>query len=272
MAVSAIPDRALTPARRAANASLTIEVVAEQDEADSSIFSAPVDPALLAPRRDAGARALRGVIADWGGVMTSPIIETVTAWLVADGIDRDSYRTVMRAWVRQAYDGGTETTPIRALERGECTEAEFEAQLAERLTRLDGTPVSADGLLARMFAASRPDEEMHDLIRAARRAGLRTGLLSNSWGGGYPRHLFPELFDAVVISSEVGMRKPEERIFKLAAEVLGLEPGECVFIDDITDNVVAAQAAGLVGVHHRTARETAAQLTDLLGIPLPGRV
>jgi putative hydrolase of the HAD superfamily len=255
-------------ARCASSASLIIGIVAEPDEADSSIFSAPVEPGLLAPRRGARARPLRGVIADWGGVMTSPITETVTAWLTADGIDTDSYRTVMRAWVRQAYAAGMETSPIRALERGECTEAEFEALLAERLIRLDGTPVVADGLLARMFAASRPDEEMHDLIRAARRAGLRTGLLSNSWGGGYPRHLFPELFDAVVISSEVGMRKPEERIFRLAADALGLEPAECVFIDDITDNVAAAQAAGLVGVHHRTAGETAAQLTGLLGIQL----
>jgi putative hydrolase of the HAD superfamily len=242
--------------------------VAEPDEADSSIFSTPVDPLLLASRRDGQARPLRGVITDWGGVMTSPIIDTVTAWLAADGIDRDSYRTVMRAWVRQAYDPGLETSPVRALERGECTETEFEALLAEQLTRLDGGAVAAEGLLARMFAASRHDEEMHAMMRAARAAGMRTGLLSNSWGGGYPRHLFPELFDAVVISSEVGMRKPEERIFRLAAEVLGLEPAECVFIDDITDNVTAAQAVGLVGVHHRTARETAVQLTELLGIPL----
>jgi putative hydrolase of the HAD superfamily len=109
---------------------------------------------------------------------------------------------------------------------------------------------------------------MHGVIRAARRAGLRTGLLSNSWGDIYPRHLFPELFDAVVISAEVGMRKPEERIFRLAAEVLGLEPAQCVFIDDIRDNVAAAQAVGLVGVHHRTARETRQQLAGLLGMPL----
>lgn len=251
-----------------AEAEAAPEAAAAPDAADSSIFSTPVDPGLLAPRREPGARPLRGVITDWGGVMTSPIIDTVTAWLTADGIDIGSYRTVMRAWVRQAYAAGRQTSPIRALERGECTEAEFEAQLAEQLSTLDGSPVVADGLLARMFAASRHDEEMHGLMRAARRAGMRTGLLSNSWGGGYPRHLFPDLFDAVVISSEVGMRKPEERIFRLAAEVLGLEPAECVFIDDITDNVTAAQAVGLVGLHHRTAGETAAQLADLLGIPL----
>jgi putative hydrolase of the HAD superfamily len=196
--------------------------------------------------------------------MTNPIIETVTAWLEAEAIDRASYLTVMRTWVAQAYDVGADTNPIRALERGECTEAEFERLLAEQLVRSDGAAVEPDGLLAKMFAATVLDQAMHDMIRAVRLAGLRTGLLSNSWGATYPRHLFPELFDAVVISAEVGMRKPEERIFRHAAELLGLEPGECVFIDDIEENVAAAQAVGLIGVHHRTARETTERLTELL--------
>jgi putative hydrolase of the HAD superfamily len=207
------------------------------------------------------------VITDWGGVMTNPLVETVAAWLEADGIDRASYLTVMRAWIAQAYDAGHDANPIRALERGECTEAEFERQLAEQLIRTDGGVVPPHGLLPKMFAASVFDEVMHDLMRAARRAGLQTALLSNSWGDIYPRHLFPELFDAVVISAEVGMRKPEERIFLLATELLGLEPAECVFIDDIQENVAAAQAAGLAGVLHRTAGETTERLADL-GISL----
>jgi putative hydrolase of the HAD superfamily len=211
---------------------------------------------------------LRGVITDWGGVMTGPMIDTVTAWLEADGIDTGSYKTLMRAWVNQAYDGGPDLNPIRALERGECTEAEFEQQLARQLIRLDGEAVVSEGLLTRMFAATVFDEGMHEIMRAARRAGLRTGLLSNSWGDIYPRHLFPDLFDAVVISAEVGMRKPEERIFRLAAELLGLAPEECVFIDDIADNVTAARAAGLIGVHHRGVRQTKEQLAGLLGVPL----
>ena len=233
-------------------------------------MSAPQQAAQLAggPVPDAP-RQLRGVITDWGGVLTHPLTQTVYAWLEADGIDQDSYRTVMRAWVAQAYDAAHNANPIRALERGECTEAEFERLLAAELIRTDGGVVPAAGLLARMFAASAFDEAMHELIRAARRAGLRTALLSNSWGdNGYPRHLFPELFDAVVISGEVGMRKPEERIFRLATERLGLEPGECVFIDDIQENVDAARAAGLVGVRHHTAADTTAQLTQLLSISL----
>jgi epoxide hydrolase-like predicted phosphatase len=214
---------------------------------------------------------LRGVITDWGGVMTNPIIETVSAWLTADGIDHASYRAVMRLWLAQAYDDGEHVNPIRALERGECTEAEFERLLAAELVGVDGGVVEAEGLLARMWAATEYDQVMHDVIRAARQAGLRTALLSNSWGGGYPRELFPELFDAVVISGEVGMRKPEPRIFALATELIGLPAEECVFIDDIKENIAAAEAVGLTGVLHRTAAETSARLTELLGITLSRR-
>ena len=204
---------------------------------------------------------------DWGGVVTNPILDTVDAWLRSEQIDRDSYRAVMRSWVTDAYGDGADN-PIHALERGECTNEEFERLLAEQLTHVDGRPVRADGLLARMFAASALEAAMVDLIRSLRQAGLRTALLSNSWGnGGYARHLFPDLFDVVVISAEVGMRKPEERIFRHTAALLGLEPQECIFIDDVLANVAAAEAIGLVGWHHREPGATAAWLTELLGLP-----
>jgi epoxide hydrolase-like predicted phosphatase len=211
---------------------------------------------------------IRGVIVDWGGVMTNPIPDTVDAWIRAERIDRDSYAAVMRSWVAGAYGDGADN-PVHALERGECTNEEFERLLARELTDLDGAPVPADGLLARMFAASALEASMLDLVRALRRAGMRTALLSNSWGNGdYPRHLFPDLFDVVVISSEVGMRKPEERIFRHTASLLGLEPQECVFIDDVSANIAAAQAVGLVGMLHREPGPTAAWLRDLLGLSL----
>jgi len=211
---------------------------------------------------------MRGVIIDWGGVMTRPILDTVDAWIRAEQIDRDSYTTVMRAWVTQAYGDGADN-PIHALERGECTNEEFERQLAGQLTHVDGRPVRADGLLAKMFAATAMETAMLELVRSLRRAGLRTALLSNSWGNDdYPRHLFPELFDVVVISAEVGMRKPEERIFRHTAELLGLAPEECVFIDDVEANVLAAQALGLETVHHREPGPTVAWLSERLGLPL----
>jgi len=160
---------------------------------------------------------------------------------------------------------------VHALERGECSGAEFEQILAARLLRTDGGFVTADGLLQRMFAASTRVPAMYDMIRTVRGAGFRTALLSNSWGcDEYPRADFPGLFDAVVISGECGMRKPEQAIFLHAAKSLGLDPEQCVFIDDIEANVAAAAACGMTGVHHADAIQTAAALRDLLGVLLEG--
>jgi epoxide hydrolase-like predicted phosphatase len=213
---------------------------------------------------------LRGVITDWGGVMTNPIAETVNIWLAADRIDRDSYVSVMRQWVRIAYGDDPEvTSPIHALERGECSIAEFEHALAAELVLEDGGPVAGPGLLERMFAGSTLDETMLALFRRLHAAGVPTGLLSNSWGSdSYPRELFPDLFDAVVISGEVGMRKPESRIFRHAAVALGLEPAECIFVDDIQANITAAEEVGFTGVLHTDSGETATRVAELLGVGL----
>jgi putative hydrolase of the HAD superfamily len=214
-------------------------------------------------------KEIRGVITDWAGVLTTPILPTVQAWIQADDIDWASYRTVMRTWVFDAYRQNGSRNPIHALERGECSGAEFERLLAAELLRIDGGPVVADGLLRRMFAASLPVPAMYDTIRALRGAGFSTALLSNSWGcDEYPRADFPALFDAVVISAEVGMRKPEPGIFRYAAGTLGLEPAECVFIDDVEANVNAAVACSMTGVLHTDVAATAAALQDLLGVPL----
>jgi epoxide hydrolase-like predicted phosphatase len=201
--------------------------------------------------------------------MTNPISDSVNAWLEADGIDRASYVAVMRQWVRQAYAEGQElTSPIHALERGECTNEEFELALASELVLADGGPVAGPGLLARMFAGSRLDESMLRLLRQLHADGVPTGLLSNSWGGGYPTELFGEMFDAVVISAEVGMRKPEPRIFLHVAELLRLDPQECVFIDDIQANITAAEQLGFTGILHTAADDTTARVAELLAIEL----
>jgi len=113
----------------------------------------------------------RGVIFDWGGVITTPIIDTVRAWLDADGIDRDSYTTAMRPWVRQAYGPDEAESPIHALERGDIADSEFERILAGTLVTVDGGPVRADGLLKRMFASLVMQPEMLDLVRELRASG-----------------------------------------------------------------------------------------------------
>jgi putative hydrolase of the HAD superfamily len=213
----------------------------------------------------------RGVIWDWGGVMTNPIRDMVAVWLDDEDVDQAHYAAMMRPWVAGAYDQNGDTNPIHALERGECTTEEFERLLAARIARRDGVQVVAEGLLARMFVGSTMAIPMQEAVQVIRAAGLRTGLLSNSWGmADYPRHLFPGMFDAVVISGEVGMRKPEERIFRHAADLLGLDPAECVFIDDIEVNVTAAEAIGMTAILHHDPAVTLARLGELLGLALTG--
>jgi epoxide hydrolase-like predicted phosphatase len=110
---------------------------------------------------------------------------------------------------------------------------------------------------------------MLDVVRRARGAGVRTGLVSNSWGTRrYPRELLAELFDAVVISGEVGLRKPAPEIYRLGAQRVGLEPDACVFVDDLPYNLSPAAELGMATIHHRTAEATAGELERLLGVNL----
>ena len=211
---------------------------------------------------------VRGLIIDWGGVLTTPLRDANEAWVVADDIDVDAYKIVMREWFIDAYAGDGPVSPVHGLEDGTLPVAEFERRLAERLRTRGGAAVAAEGLLTRMFAAFEPVEPMYEVLRKARAAGIRTCLLSNSWGNSYPRELFAELFDGVVISGEVGLRKPDPAIFQHALGLLGLPPQECAFIDDIEHNVRAAERLGIVGVHHVDADSTVARLEELTGVSL----
>ena len=203
---------------------------------------------------------MRGLIVDWGGVLTMPIHAAIKKWLEATGVDRDHYGAVVSRWVDPAQG---ESSPVHRLERGELAIEEFEHLLSAALAR-EGSLVEARGLVGRMFAdLAIYEDSMTSLVTRARAAGVRTALLSNSWGNDYDRSDWHEMFDAVVISGEVGMRKPEPEIFELALQRIGLPAAECVFIDDIARNIVAAEQVGLVGIVHRTFEETAAQLETL---------
>ena len=94
-------------------------------------------------------------------------------------------------------------------------------------------------------------------------------MVSNSWGTRrYDRAVLAELFDGVVISGEVGIRKPAPEIYALGAARIGLAPAECVFVDDLAFNLAPAAELGMATVHHRDAGETVLELERLLGIPI----
>lgn len=217
---------------------------------------------------DRGA-AIWALIVDYGGVLTTSVAEFTTAWERADGVAPGLFAAVLRDWLGPAAGIAALGHPIYALERGEMEIPDFERRLAARLRRSDGRPVSAEGLLDRLFAAIRPEPLMVDLVRRVRATGRRTALLSNSWGLNYPRDDWADLFDVTVISAEVGMRKPEADIFAHTAAALQVPPNACVFVDDLPGNVEGAVAAGMVGVLHRSPGETIRQLAELLGVVLP---
>ena len=189
-----------------------------------------------------------------------PIHTAIGSWLKATGVDRDHYGTVVRRWLEPPAG---EMSPVHRLERGEIAIEAFEHLLSAALSH-EGSVVEAEGLISQMFAdLAIYEDSMTSLVTRAHAAGIRTGLLSNSWGNDYDRTDWHEMFDAVVISGEVGMRKPEPEIFELALERIGLPAGECVFVDDLAHNIAAAARAGLVGIVHRTFAETAGELEVL---------
>jgi epoxide hydrolase-like predicted phosphatase len=155
-------------------------------------------------------------------------------------------------------------SPVHALERGEISIEEFERRLAEALGER-GSSVDPQGLLGRVLGGlAELRDDMLGLVRRARHSGLRTALLSNSWGeSNYPETQWEGAFDVVVISGRVGMRKPEAQIFHHTADLLGVDPAECVMVDDLAGNIRGAVAAGMVGVLHKSYEETAEELEIL---------
>jgi epoxide hydrolase-like predicted phosphatase len=193
-----------------------------------------------------------GLIVDYGGVLTSDPFASFEAFCAAERLAPDTVRDRLR------NDPAARDLLVR-LETGALTAPEFELAFGALLG------VSHPQLLQRMFGGLEPDTAMIDGVRALRRPGRRIALLSNSIGGAYDRELLDELFDACVISSEVGLRKPDPAIYELTADRLGLEPADCVIVDDLGGNLKPARALGMATVLHRgDAEATLAEVGALL--------
>ncbi|MGN6243059.1 MAG: HAD family hydrolase [Motilibacteraceae bacterium] len=204
---------------------------------------------------------VEAVVFDYGGVLTTPVRDSIAAWLERDGIDPGSFSRTLKAWLSRSAPEGT---PIHRLETGELSIAEFDALLAAELVRVDGGPVPTSGLLAGLFADMRVDPEMLALVEDLKATGVRVALLSNSWGNTYPRERIEALFDPVVISGEVGLRKPNSEIFTHTLELLGVAPERAAFVDDAEPNVEGAARVGLRTVLHTDAEGTRRALAALV--------
>jgi putative hydrolase of the HAD superfamily len=197
-----------------------------------------------------------GLLIDWGGVLTSNLFASFHAYCIRAEIDP---RTL-----GERFKADPEFRELLiALEKGELDEPTFERRFAALLE------VDAEGLIDGLFAGVAPDTAMIDAVRRAREAGIRTALVSNSWGvHRYPSELFAELFDGVVISGEEGIRKPSRRMYELGAERAGVDAAACVYVDDLPFNLTPAQELGMATVHHTSAETTIPELERLLGIAL----
>jgi putative hydrolase of the HAD superfamily len=200
---------------------------------------------------------VNGLLVDFGGVLTTNVFDSFRDFCVREGLDPSAIKALFR-------ENPEALRLVRSLETGAIDEHEF----GRRFGALLGID-ALDGLVDRLFAGVRPDEPMLAALRRARAAGIRTGLISNSMGEGrYDRSQFPELFDGVVISGEVGLHKPQPEIFRLGAERAGVAPEDCVFVDDLRENCEGAEAVGMTAILHRGAETTLPRLEELLAVKL----
>ena len=206
-----------------------------------------------------GSGTVAACLFDFGGVLTSPVWDTFSSFCRAEGLDPDSIKQLFRK------DPGA-LEDLRKLEAGQIEPEAFEKSFGDRLGVAD-----ARGLIDRLFENMNPEEEMLSAVGAIRAAGIKTGLVSNSWRTDqYDRAMLDGMFDDVVISGEVGMHKPNPDIYLLAAERLEVDPASCVFIDDLRENCHGAEAVGMQAVRHRETEGTLLALESLTGVRLLG--
>jgi epoxide hydrolase-like predicted phosphatase len=199
-----------------------------------------------------------GLLVDFGGVLTTSVWNSFADFCREQDLPEDSMRRLFREDPAALAD-------LRELETGRMDEPEFERRFAERL----GLEDAAD-LIESMFRGMKPCEPMVAAVAAARAGGVRTGLVSNSWSTThYDRALLAELFNAVVISAEVGLHKPQPEIYLLASKRLAVEPERCVFVDDLRENCAGAEAVGMTAILHREVADTVARMEELLGFTAP---
>ncbi|CAN5528480.1 HAD-IA family hydrolase [soil metagenome] len=202
------------------------------------------------------------LVVDFGGVMTTSLENAMAAFAMANGIE-------MQHLVRAALSAymGDDDDLVTGFEMGRISEVDFSVAFAARLKEYSGVDIGHDGLVLSLFEALDLEEDMFELVERAKSSGYKAALLSNSWGMGlYPIDRIRELFDVVVISGEVGLRKPDPDIFKLTIGELGLEAGTCVFVDDHPGHVKAAQEAGMTTVLHKSPSQSIPEVEALLDL------
>ena len=194
--------------------------------------------------------SIKAVISDFGGVLTTPLMRAFAALQDEIGIEAGM---LGRAMQRIADREGEH--PLYELERGRTTEEAFLEELSAELALDLGHEPELHRFREIYFDALGVNEPMIDVMRDARDRGFRMALLTNNVREWEPKWrsmvAVDEIFELVVDSAFVGMRKPEPEIYELTVERLGdgIAPGDCIFVDDVEVNVEAARALGMRGIH-----------------------
>jgi putative hydrolase of the HAD superfamily len=202
--------------------------------------------------------AARALVIDFGGVLTGPVGASFGDFCRSQGLPENRFVELL---IHEPAAGRL----LIGVEKGEISLAEFERGMAPLL----GPTVSADGLVRGLTATLQPDQAMRDAVATLRRHDVTTVLLSNSLGREPYAGLDTDaLFDHVLLSEDLGLRKPSNAIYAHALAVAGVDAAEAVFVDDLDRNCAGAERLGMRAILHRDAATTLPLLADAFAVPL----
>jgi putative hydrolase of the HAD superfamily len=206
---------------------------------------------------------IEAIVCDFGGVLTTPLVQSFMAFQDETGISAETLGKAMQA----AAEANGEN-PLFEMERGEITEAAFLAQLTDCLEPLLGHRPEMHRFKEIYFEALKPNPPMIELMRELRDEGYQMAMLTNNVREWEPlwRSMLPvdEIFETVVDSAFVGCRKPESRIYRLTLERIGGRPESCLFVDDVLVNCEGARKAGIRAVHFQSNEQAAREIRAAL--------
>jgi len=207
-----------------------------------------------------GTGRFEAVVSDFGGVLTTPLVESFMAFQDRTGITAEDLGKGMQA----AAEANGGTNPLFEMERGEISEAAFLEQLTAALEPLLGHTPEMHTFREIYFEALDPNPPMIELMRELKGAGYRMAMLTNNVREWEPlwRPMLPvdEIFETVVDSGFVGCRKPESRIYEIVLDRISLPAEACLFVDDVKVNCEGAEKAGMRAVHFQDNEQAMSEI------------
>jgi putative hydrolase of the HAD superfamily len=206
---------------------------------------------------------IQAVISDFGGVLTSPLLDSFAAFQDSSGISLEQLgRAMVAIGARQGAN------PLFELETGRVTEAAFLQSLSDQLTADLGRRIELHGFGDRYFEHLHPNERLIGFMRELGARGYQMAICTNNvrewerlWRAKLP---VDEIFDVVVDSAFVGTRKPEPRIYEITLERLGIKADAALLVDDVEINCIAAGELGMTAVWFRDTEQAIADIEAAL--------